>query len=414
MPHPRTECAVVADLVCWPWLLQGRCVSQTDLAAAQDAVVVPILANTHTSEQAAAVQAHAAAVQQQLSSDGQRSMHLDASRKLTPAAKFHKWERAGTPLRLEVGAAEAASGSVTIALNPGLAHLTTSSSGCAALLRQYGGARGWAAAAAVSSSAGSAAAAVPVFGAKPVKLQSVPAAEAAGVCRQMLAGCSSTSTSTSTSSSRLLPHGCCHRLHLWPEAAPPPTGWAASCHSTSSTTRPCAAHLQYLLGLGKPCHCDAAPHVDLAALKAEAQRQVQLAGGSSQRLASALERLQQGSSSNPGAVSLFLSGLPLQWPVTLARPAIAAAVHAALDRTQAGTAVTVSVAGGGRSSSCCRGWAKVTLPNLATATAVMEQLRGHLVSEWGGVGCCRHAVGVWATVLAMRQHRLREPVCCPL
>ncbi len=70
-------------------------------------VVVPILGK----DSGGLAAAHAAAVAGRLTARGVR-VHLDASED-RPGAKYYRWETAGVPLRLEIGAREAAAGGAT-------------------------------------------------------------------------------------------------------------------------------------------------------------------------------------------------------------------------------------------------------------------------------------------------------------
>jgi hypothetical protein len=101
-------------------------------------------------------------------------------------------------------------------------------------------------------------------------------------------------------------------------------------------------------------------------------------------------------------VGLFVWGLPSHWSVTAARQALINAVTQVIRQQQQlqqlqqhdgaassssnSVSVSVSVASQG-SSRRCRGWARVTLPSLAAASAVMRELKGSMVRR--GVAECR-------------------------
>lgn len=254
---------------------------------------------------------YAAQLQQQLSAAKIPAL-LDEGTALNPGAEFHRWERLGVPLRLEVGQSEVTAGAVTMALNPGLvpplllaavdsiSDDSSRNSGSSSsssigevvrLLQQY--AAGWQAqheelqrrnAAAVTATSAPATAAghvnaVQAAGMQPLKLAAVPAEQAAAVCRIFLAAVAAVTVSQHNHSlqqqqlqlqcqRQLLPYGCCTKLHSWP--------------SLPAADRPCPAHLQFLLNIRLPCHCGASRHVSWEELQREIQYQLAAISGEGQ------------------------------------------------------------------------------------------------------------------------------------
>ncbi|KAF8056145.1 hypothetical protein HT031_006496 [Scenedesmus sp. PABB004] len=403
----RRRAQKVADVVCWNALEGRRCVRHAELAAAAgvQAVIVPIpdasgAPGRHDAAAAAAPGTARAAASERLAAlldAGGVPALLDAGAD-TPGAKFHRWERLGVPLRLEVGRTEAAAGSAAIALHPALTAALAAAAGSdgelRALLEQLGAAwpapaRGAPAQQPAAAGGGSVGApprhgatAVPA-GARPVRLAGVPVAQAAAVCRRLLdavaAGAEQPHSSASGGGAwpRSLPYGACAKLHLWAD--------------TPFDARPCVAHLQHLVGIARPCHCGAAPHVSRAELQAELQR-CAADGGEPAALRFSVQRAaapataaaaagddgdgsdEAGGGGGPrssDAVALFVSCIPGACAAASVRQALLAAF------APHGVAGVVAPAVGERRRS--RGWARVWLQDAAAAAAALEALQGQLV-----------------------------------
>lgn len=120
----------VADLLCWQHLEGRSCFRQDQDQRAFDIVIVPI-APRRTGH---ALLEACEAAQTILVKEG-LSVAVESNPKLTPGAKFHKWEAAGVPVRVELGSREVEQGSCTVAVHPAYCTYTTVVQVCEALQR---------------------------------------------------------------------------------------------------------------------------------------------------------------------------------------------------------------------------------------------------------------------------------------
>ncbi|KAF6250611.1 hypothetical protein COO60DRAFT_1646460 [Scenedesmus sp. NREL 46B-D3] len=393
-----------ADLICCGFLQGRRCVSHAELAAARgrQAVVVPIPRRTHDPagdgpatataagaaaaagsespkalESAAAAAAAAAAdgvreyaeqLVVQLCSAGLPAL-LDASPSAAPGAKFHAWERRGVPLRLEVGQAEVTSGTVTVALNPGLV---------------------------------------------PQLLVELSAAATGG----------DSSSSSSSSSSRevlsllqLYAHGWQQQAEQLQQRAAAATANREQATSTVVSPHPaaaCCGGVGISLWGGNAVAAAGVAPLKLAGVPAAMAAAVckQLLQAAAARAADAYVSGAAIATSKPGATpaataSLFVSGLPT------ARPA--AAVRQQLLQQLSGRGVVGAAVPGVGQGRRCRGWARL-LADEAAAAALLGQLAGGLQLQPGAPPavlsrCCGRADALFPALPFHCRRRLRlDPV----
>ncbi|KAJ9506357.1 hypothetical protein QJQ45_019490, partial [Haematococcus lacustris] len=120
----------VADLLCWRHLEGRSCFRQDQDQHSFDVVIVPV-APRRTSH---ALLEACEAAQAILSQEG-LSVAVESSTKLTPGAKFNKWEAAGVPVRVELGSREVEQGSCTVAVHPAYCTYIEVAGVCEALQR---------------------------------------------------------------------------------------------------------------------------------------------------------------------------------------------------------------------------------------------------------------------------------------
>jgi len=411
--HEAFQCAdgsvtALKDAICYRCLDGRPCgPSAAPRAAGQPSappiVIVPITYNraigggaasaaAAAAPLAAAAAAPLAAARSLAAALARAGLHVlcDEDGKLTAGAKFHRAEQAGRRLRLEVGPREAAAGACCLAV-----HVAGLGEGAVAELRV---ALDAAAAAAAAAAGGDVESVELAAAGGTLRLRSLPAAAAPGAAAAIaacLAAIDAAAAGTSGGGGGASRASACGKLHLW-------------CRPAGGDGRPqqqapegdeegvCVAHLRYLLGLSKRCHCRHLAHPSQDELRAEVAarlaattgrtiarwlapadgcglgRRGRRAAGAAGAAAAGGEEGGGGGGGGEDSAALFLTGMPRDALARDFKRRLEAAVAAA--GAAAGARLVVAAGARGR----CIGWGRAVYPSYDAADAALAALGGRL------------------------------------
>ena len=188
------------------------------------------------------------------------TVQVDCDDRRTPGSRFCYWEARGILLRVEIGIREAANGTACLWLHPllsGLIHeaqqkiLDHTAPGESPDLKQAG-----------------------------PRLSGIPVDALPTVCGWLLASIAIRFPGSSMHGTVEIDRVVDHTRESWANATAGGAGAAQRAtpsplcqklhigHDPGASTGLCVAHLRYLVGVGKPCHCLAHQHISAAGLKA--------------------------------------------------------------------------------------------------------------------------------------------------